>query len=66
MHTNLNELLKRGTAHPLDFVLTLLMRYAIIGESLDSLMTKSKDLSTVSVEFYKKAKKKNQQCCKMS
>lgn len=27
------------------------------GEQLDVLMTKSKDLSTVSVDFYKKAKK---------
>ena len=32
------------------------------GESLDALMTKSKDLSTMSVEFYKKAKKKNSKC----
>ena len=32
------------------------------GENLDSLMAKSKDLSTMSVEFYKKAKKKNQKC----
>jgi len=27
------------------------------GENLDNLMAKSKDLSTVSVDFYKKAKK---------
>ncbi len=32
------------------------------GETLDSLMEKSADLSTVSVQFYKKAKKTNQ-CC---
>mmetsp|Transcript_13509 Transcript_13509/g.15147 ORF Transcript_13509/g.15147 Transcript_13509/m.15147 type:complete len:111 (+) Transcript_13509:292-624(+) len=36
------------------------------GESLDVLMAKSKDLSTMSVEFYKKAKKKNQKCCTLS
>ena len=36
------------------------------GEQLDQLMTKSKDLSTVSVDFYKKAKKQNAKCCKMS
>ena len=36
------------------------------GESLDTLMAKSKDLSTMSVEFYKKAKKKNQKCCNLS
>lgn len=36
------------------------------GESLDELMAKSKDLSTMSVEFYKKAKKKNQTCCTLT
>lgn len=36
------------------------------GESLDELMAKSKDLSTMSVEFYKKAKKKNQKCCTLT
>ena len=36
------------------------------GEQLDNLMAKSKDLSTVSVDFYKKAKKQNSKCCKMS
>lgn len=36
------------------------------GESLDALMAKSKDLSTMSVEFYKKAKKKNQKCCTLT
>ena len=29
------------------------------GEDLDTLMNKSKDLSSVSVDFYKKAKKNN-------
>ena len=33
------------------------------GEQLDELMVKSKDLSKVSVDFYKKAKKTNQKCC---
>jgi len=33
------------------------------GETLDSLMEKSEDLSATSVQFYKKAKKQNQ-CCK--
>jgi len=33
------------------------------GEELDSLMEKSKDLNTVSRDFYKKAKKQNQRCC---
>ena len=36
------------------------------GESLDALMAKSKDLSTMSVEFYKKAKKKNSKCCTLT
>jgi len=36
------------------------------GESLESLMTKSKDLSKMSNDFYKKAKKKNQRCCSLS
>lgn len=36
------------------------------GESLDALMAKSKDLSTMSVEFYKKAKKKNAKCCTLT
>ena len=34
------------------------------GENLDQLMEKSKDLSSVSVNFYKKAKKQNEGCCK--
>jgi len=33
------------------------------GENLDTLMARSKDLSTVSVDFYKKAKKQNKSCC---
>lgn len=33
------------------------------GETLDSLMEKSTDLSATSLQFYKKAKKTNQ-CCK--
>ena len=36
------------------------------GENLDTLMARSKDLSTVSVDFYKKAKKSNQKCCSLS
>ena len=36
------------------------------GEQLDELMVKSKDLSKVSVDFYKKAKKQNQKCCNMN
>jgi synaptobrevin family protein YKT6 len=34
-------------------------------ENLDGLMAKSKDLSSVSVEFYKKAKSANNKCCKL-
>jgi synaptobrevin family protein YKT6 len=34
------------------------------GETLEALMAKSKDLSSVSYGFYKKAKKNNQ-CCKL-
>jgi synaptobrevin family protein YKT6 len=34
-------------------------------ENLDGLMAKSKDLSSVSVEFYKKAKSANSKCCKL-
>lgn len=33
------------------------------GETLDALMARSKDLNAVSVDFYKKAKKSNKQCC---
>ena len=36
------------------------------GEAMDELMSKSKDLSQVSVGFYKKAKKQNQSCCSTS
>ena len=36
------------------------------GEDLDTLMNKSKDLSSVSVDFYKKAKKNNTKCCQTS
>jgi len=32
-------------------------------ENLEGLMAKSKDLSTVSIEFYKRAKKANKKCC---
>ena len=34
------------------------------GETLENLMQKSNDLSTVSYDFYKRAKKNNQ-CCKL-
>ena len=33
------------------------------GENLENLMEKSKDLNAVSVDFYKKAKKQNKNCC---
>ena len=33
------------------------------GETIEDLMAKSKDLSTASVSFYKKAKKANTRCC---
>lgn len=36
------------------------------GEAMDELMAKSKDLSDVSVGFYKKAKKQNDGCCTVS
>lgn len=36
------------------------------GEAMDELMAKSKDLSDVSVGFYKKAKKQNETCCSVS
>jgi len=36
------------------------------GESLDTLMERSKDLNAVSVDFYKKAKKSNKQCCQLN
>mmetsp|Transcript_102823 Transcript_102823/g.142205 ORF Transcript_102823/g.142205 Transcript_102823/m.142205 type:complete len:170 (+) Transcript_102823:127-636(+) len=35
------------------------------GEEMDQLMAKSNDLSSVSVDFYKKAKKANSKCCNM-
>ena len=34
-------------------------------ENLEALMAKSNDLSSVSVEFYKKAKSSNKKCCSM-
>lgn len=34
-------------------------------ENLEALMSKSNDLSKVSVEFYKKAKASNKKCCGM-
>lgn len=34
-------------------------------ENLEGLMSKSKDLSTVSVEFYKNARKANKKCCNL-
>ena len=34
-------------------------------EALDSLMSKSKDLSSTSVAFYNKAKSANNKCCKL-
>ena len=33
------------------------------GEKLENLMAKSKDMSNVSVDFYKNAKKTNKKCC---
>lgn len=36
------------------------------GEQMDELMSKAKDLSDVSIGFYKKAKKQNQTCCSVS
>jgi synaptobrevin family protein YKT6 len=36
------------------------------GETIENLMEKSKDLSTASVSFYKKAKKANTRCCDLS
>lgn len=35
------------------------------GESLDELMRKSKDVSSVSYNFYKKAKESNKKCCSL-
>jgi synaptobrevin family protein YKT6 len=34
-------------------------------ESLENLMSKSKDLNSVSLEFYKSAKKANSKCCNL-
>lgn len=34
-------------------------------ENLDNLMAKSKDISSVSAAFYKKAKDNNNKCCNM-
>ena len=36
------------------------------GEAMDDLMVKSKDLSTASHDFYKKAKKANSRCCNIN
>ena len=35
------------------------------GENLDSLMAKSKDISSVSYDFYKKARQTNKKCCSL-
>ncbi|KAM3135071.1 hypothetical protein pb186bvf_012895 [Paramecium bursaria] len=35
------------------------------GETLESLMAKSKDMSSVSLDFYKTAKKTNNKCCSL-
>eukprot|EP00330_Aristerostoma_sp_ATCC50986_P004639 CAMPEP_0114582806 /NCGR_PEP_ID=MMETSP0125-20121206/6688_1 /TAXON_ID=485358 ORGANISM="Aristerostoma sp., Strain ATCC 50986" /NCGR_SAMPLE_ID=MMETSP0125 /ASSEMBLY_ACC=CAM_ASM_000245 /LENGTH=74 /DNA_ID=CAMNT_0001775929 /DNA_START=451 /DNA_END=675 /DNA_ORIENTATION=- len=35
------------------------------GETLESLMSKSKDVSSVSYNFYKKAKQTNKKCCSL-
>jgi len=35
------------------------------GETLDNLMSKSKDVSTVSYNFYKKARETNKKCCSL-
>lgn len=35
-------------------------------ENLDALMSKSKDLNSASVEFYKSAKKANNKCCNVA
>lgn len=43
------------------FKLKLLKR----GETLESLMAKSKDMSGVSLDFYKTAKKTNKKCCSL-
>jgi synaptobrevin homolog YKT6 len=36
------------------------------GEDLDKLMAKSKDVSNLSLDFYKQAKKANSRCCSLS
>ncbi|XP_031472922.1 VAMP-like protein YKT61 [Nymphaea colorata] len=36
------------------------------GEDLDKLMEKSKDVSNLSLDFYKQAKKANSRCCSLS
>ncbi len=35
------------------------------GEDLDKLMEKSKDVSNLSLDFYKNAKKTNKRCCSL-
>jgi synaptobrevin family protein YKT6 len=35
------------------------------GEDLDKLMAKSKDISNLSLDFYKQAKKANTRCCSL-
>ena len=36
------------------------------GEDLDKLMAKSQDVSNLSLDFYKQAKKANSRCCSLS
>ena len=35
------------------------------GETLEGLMSKSKDISGVSLDFYKKARQTNKKCCSL-
>lgn len=35
------------------------------GESIESLMSKSQDISATSLNYYKSAKKANSRCCKV-
>ena len=37
----------------------------IVKEDLDKLMEKSKDVSNLSLDFYKQAKKANKRCCSL-
>lgn len=57
-----NQIVHKSLDDVLVFVWCKLLKR---GETLETLMAKSKDMSTVSLDFYKTAKKTNNKCCSL-